>query len=77
MPINKDSLVAAAKERNWVVQTHTIKIPDATHPFGAKNKFNIEGDLRELYSDRDQIFLSTISMVNLYLKYLMQAKILK
>ena len=43
MPINKDSLVAVAKERNWVIKTHTIKIPDATHPFGAKKQnFNIE-----------------------------------
>jgi len=32
-----------AKERGWVVKTHTIKISDPNNPFGAENQnFNIE-----------------------------------
>jgi len=43
MPINKSSLIKAAEERNWIVKTHTIKISDDAHPFGAqKPNFNIE-----------------------------------
>ncbi len=32
-----------AKERGWVVKTHTIKISDPDNPFGAENQnFNVE-----------------------------------
>ena len=43
MPIDIPSLIRAAKERNWIAKTHTIKISDDAHPFGAqKPNFNIE-----------------------------------
>ena len=43
MPIKLDGLKKAAKQRDWDCNSQTIKIPDESHPFGAKQpNFNIE-----------------------------------
>ena len=53
MPIHLDGLKKAAKQRNWDCNSQTIKIPDETHPFGAKQpNFNIEIN----YSKKESIW---------------------